>query len=165
MGFLGDFAVAEVEDVVCEALDFALVVGDVEDGDAGVLDGILKEGAGFFVGVGVECGEGFVEAEDARAYGEGAAEGDALAFAAAEVVGEAGKEWGDAEVVGEFAYAGVDGFGFFPADFEGEGELLGDGEVGEEGSVLGDVAEGAFAGFEVGDFALSEEDLAGGDGA
>ena len=62
------------------------------------------------------------------------------AFTAAEVIGKAGEERSDVEVVGEFPYAGVDGFGFFLPDFEGEAKLLGDGEVGKEGPVLRDVA-------------------------
>jgi hypothetical protein len=154
-----------LEGVVGEAGGLATVVGDVEEGDAGALADVSEDVADFGAGLVVEGGEGFVEAEDRRVEGEGSAESDALGFAAGEAEGEAVEEVGEAEPGGELVDAFLDE-GLRPAaDVEGEGEVLADGEVGEEGTVLGNESDAPCArGFE-GDVATVDADAARYDGA
>jgi hypothetical protein len=65
-------------------LEVVRVVGDEEGGGVEVLEGGVEGASCLGAGVGVEGGEGFVEEEEPGLNGEGAREGDALAFAAGE---------------------------------------------------------------------------------
>lgn len=160
-----DSAIAQLEGVVSEAGGLATVVGDVEEGDAGALADVGKDIANLGAGFVVEGGEGFVEAEDLWMEREGAAECDALGFAAGQTEGKSIEEGSEAEPGSEFVDACGDAVGGPAADVESEGEVLTDGQVGEEGAVLGDESDAAGArGFE-GDVATVDADVAGHDGA
>jgi hypothetical protein len=140
-------------------------VGDVEERDPGALADVGEDIADVGAGVVVEGGEGFVEAEDLGVEGEGAAEGDALGFTAGEAEGETVEEVGESEPGSEFVDAFGDAWPGPTADVEGEAEVLPDGEVGEEGTVLGDEPDATGSRGFVGDVATVDADMAGLDGA
>jgi hypothetical protein len=160
-----DLAIGEDEDAVGETIGLGPVVGDVEEGDAGagteIGEDLTDVGAGFVV----EGGEGFVEAEDGGLEGEGATEGDALGFAAAESDGAAVEDGIEVEPVAEFGDSLADAVDGPASEFEGEGQVLADGEVIEEGAVLGDETEAALARGGAGDIGAIDEDTACGYGA
>jgi hypothetical protein len=149
------------KELLGEALGFGGAVGDVEDGDARfMLDGSKEAGhlgSGFFV----EGAEGFIEEKNGGSVGEGAAKRDALGFTATEVGDATAQEMVDAEAPGEFVDALVDGGAVPLSDGEGEGEVFADAHGGEEGAILGDIADAALSNFEVGDIAVGEKDAAG----
>ena len=68
---------------------------------------------------------------------------------------------GDGHLGGEFLDGGGEDAGRGFVDAEGEGDLVGNGHGGEERAVLGDEAEAALAGGDLGDVAVIEPDLAG----
>jgi hypothetical protein len=139
----GDDPLFEAEDDAGEAIGFTLVVGDVQDRDAGGTMEIGEHGTDFVAGIVVEGAERFVEAQDIRAEGQGASEGDALGFAAAQALGVAVEQGGEAERFGDFGDTGAHvGVGPFP-NAQSEGEVFGDGEVMEQGGFLGDEADAA----------------------
>jgi hypothetical protein len=140
-------------------------VGDVEEGDAGALSDVGEDIADVGAGVVIEGGEGFVEAEDLRVEGEGAAEGDPLGFAAGETLGETVEEMGKPKPGGEFVDAFGNAGGGPATDVEGETEMLADGEVGEEGAVLGNETDPSGSRGFVGDVAAVDADVAGLDGS
>jgi hypothetical protein len=121
-------------------------------------------------GVGVEVAGGFVGEEDGGIDGEGAGDGDALAFAAGEFVGEVVGSFGEANEVEEFVGA-VAGFAAVPAtEVEGEGDVFFAGEGGEEVKELEDEAD--FVAADAGEVVIGEPgeadavdgDMAGGGG-
>lgn len=171
-----------VEDGVGRALGRELAF--VEDGHFGMggegVGGIVgdEDGEHFLVGepgfeaveevvagLGVESGEGFVEEEEAWLGGEGAGEGDALCFSAGEVARGARGERGSSDEVEHGGDAAV----LLGKGQRGEsiGDVGGDGEVREEGWMLGDKAGVAAAGGDVdiggavGEGASVEGDVAG----
>lgn len=140
-------------------------MGDVEEGDAGALADVGEDIADVGAGVVIEGGEGFVEAEDLRVEGEGAAECDALGFTAGETQGETVEEMGESQPGSEFVDAFGNAWGGPAADVEGEAEVLPDGQVGEEGAVLWDETDPAGSRGFVGDVSAVDADAAGLDGA
>lgn len=160
-----DGLVFEAEAEGGEGFGFAAGVGDVEDGDLMLLLGALEEVDEVGLGVFIDSGEGLVQEKDGGLGGEGAGEGDALLFATGEAGGFAIQQVDDGHFIGELADGGGDGASGGFLDAEGEADLLGDGEGGEERAVLGDEAEAALAGRGVGDVAIIEPDLAGLGGA
>lgn len=148
-----------------EAIGLAAVVGDVENRDTGMSVDGGEHGADFLAGFLVECAEGFVEAEHFRMERQGAAKGNSLGFATAEAGRFSIENRGDSEGFGKFLDPRAHVV-FGPAsDAESEGEVIGDGEVLEEGGLLGDEADSAGGGRETGDVALVEEKGSGGDAA
>jgi hypothetical protein len=94
----------------------------------------------------IKGAEGFVKEEDLGFFDEGAGEGDALLLAAGELAGAAIFEAVEFDEGEGIADAGTDlGFGEV-VHFEAEGDVFGDGEVGEEGVVLEDGVDGAMEG-------------------
>jgi len=87
-----------------------------------------------------------------------------LGFAAAEAVGTAVEDGIELEPEAEFGDALADAVKGPAPEFEGEGQVLSDGEMFEEGAVLGDEAETALAWRGEGDIGAIDEDAAGGDG-
>lgn len=84
---LGDLAGVEYDDLVGQGHGFDLVVGHVDHGGA---DALMQTGdldAHLHAKEGVEVRQRFVEEEDLRLADHGAADGDALALAAGEVLG------------------------------------------------------------------------------
>jgi hypothetical protein len=140
-------------------------VGDVEEGDPGALADVGEDIADVGAGVVVEGGEGFVEAEDLWMEGQGAAEGDALGFAAGKAEWESVEEVGEPEPGREFVDAFRDAWRGPTADVEGEAEVLTDCEMAEEGSVLRNETDAAGSRGFVGDVATVDADAAGLDGA
>ena len=127
------------------------VVGDEEDGLAAffvLAEEDVHDGAS---GGGVEVAGGFVGEEEGGLIDEGAGDGDALAFAAGELVGavfEAGFEAEGGEEGDGFGFGGPgadDGFVEGGADHGGEEGVFEDGEFGEEVVELEDEAEGVVA--------------------
>lgn len=148
------------DDLIGEFEGFFLVVGDEEGGEADLVVELAEPEAEFFADFGVEGAEGLVEEEDFGVDGEGAGEGDALALSAGEFVGEAiGEAW-ELDEIEEVLDAGVDfvlgGALVFGEGVEAEGDVLGDAHVLEQGVVLEDEADAAFAGVEVGDVLVVE---------
>jgi hypothetical protein len=140
-------------------------VGDVEEGDSGALSDVGEDIADVGAGVVIEGGEGFVEAEDLRVEGEGAAEGDTLGFTAGETLGETVEQMCKPKPGSEFVDAFGNAGGGPAADIEGEAEMLADGQVGEEGAVLGNETDPAGSRGFVGDVAAIDADMAGLNGA
>lgn len=140
-------------------------MGDVEEGDAGALADVGEDIADVGAGVVIKGGKGFVEAQDLRVEGEGAAEGDALGFAAGETQGQAVEEMGESEPGGEFVDAFGNARGGPAADVEGEAEVLADGEMGEQGAVLWDETDPSGSWGFVGDVTPVDADATGLDGA
>lgn len=139
------------------------MVGDEEDGD-GVAGQVVAEFfAEAFAGGAIEGREGFVEEEDAGLDGEGSGEGGALLFAAGDLTRVAIGEGGDAPGFQEGLDAAI---AFMRSQaLEAEGDVLGDGEVGEEGAILEEESDASLLGGKVDvgggpDFVL-EGDLAG----
>jgi hypothetical protein len=158
-----DAGVVHDNDLVGELEGLLLVVGDKDGGEVDVFLEIEEPAAEFLADFGVEGAKRFVEEEDFGLGGEGAGEGDALALAAGELVGEAVAEAGEADHFEEFVDAVGDflfGRAVFAADFEAEGDVFKDVEVTEEGVVLEDEADAALAGRGVGDVLAVEVDAA-----
>ena len=131
---------------VGEREGFLLIVGDEEEGDAGLALHGFELGAHLLAEFGVEGGEGLVEEEQAGFEDEGAGERDALLFAAGELGGEAVAFGGELDEVEGAEGAGL---GVFDAAFaEAEFDVAKGGEVREEGVVLEDGADVALPGFE-----------------
>lgn len=109
---------------------------------------------------GIEMGEGFVEEEEAGFGEEGAGEGDAGGFAAGELGRSMLEALIDAEARGQFLDLLLPGVGGDVVDAEGEVELVGDREMGEEGGVLGHPTALAQVGWAMGPVDGIEVDLA-----
>ena len=106
----------------------------------------LCEGVGDEGGVGgVEIAGGFVGEEEGGAAGEGAGDGGALHFAAAELVGKVGGAVGEADQIEHFLDAGAGFIRGITAEEEGEFDILANGHGGEEVEELEDDAEGVAA--------------------
>jgi len=158
-----DAGVVHDDDLVGEFEGLFLVMGDEDGGEVDAFLKVEEPAAEFLADLGVERAERFVEEKDLGFGGEGAGEGDALALAAGELVGEAVAEAGEADGFEEL----IDAFGdflfgraVFAADFEAEGDVFEDVEVAEEGVVLEDEADAALAGRGVGDVFAVEVDAA-----
>jgi hypothetical protein len=159
-----DAAVFHGEDVVGGLGDLG-VVGDDEEGEAGFAGDGLEDVEDFLGIVGVEIAGGFVGEEEAGLVGEGAGNGDALLFAAGEVVGFAmgfvAKTDEIEQVVGAvFHFKFVENAGTAHGDLH----ILGGGEFLEEKMELEDetdlaIAEGGeFVFVPVGDFLPGDGD-------
>ncbi len=133
-------AVVETEDFGLEEERFVGVMGDGEHG-YGTRGQVSAEAGQQVVPQGaVEAAEGFVEECQAGVRdGEGAREGDALAFTAGELVRAFGEEWLEVEEMDDFGNEGLVGRGVAKAF--GEADVFGGGEVGEQGRSLGRVGE------------------------
>ncbi len=140
---LGEAAAGDFDDFLAEGEGFGAVVGDVKHGDAEFIAdaGEAGEDAGFEGGV--KAGERLVEEEELRGGEEGAGEGDALLFAAGKLGDAAVEEGIDFEDGGDVGQGEKVAGGRIAAAVK---YILADGEVGEKGEVLGDVADAAEAG-------------------
>ena len=134
-------AVDDDADRVSERCGVFEVVRDDDRGKVEVAKVLVELEADCGLGVGVECGEWFVEEEDVGVACERSGKPDALAFAAGEVSGVCVAEVADAEAVehcvGELAVEGA------------EADVLRHVEVGEERVFLEEVADASFLGREV----------------
>ena len=146
---LFDAAVVHDDDLVGHFEGFFLVVGYKDAGDAELVVDVAQPGAQLFAHFGIERAEGFVQQQQFGFDGKGAGEGDALALATGELVGVGVGEAGQAHELQQFGHFGADlffgralGFG---ADGEAEGDVVGHGHVAEQGVVLEDEADFAFA--------------------
>ena len=115
-------------------------VGDEQGRQAEPAELVAELVADLAAGDRVEGGEWLVEQEHARVAGQGPGQGDALALAAGELAGPRAAEVGDPEPVEQV--------GASPAG--GEADVGGDVQVGEEPVVLGQVADPAPLGAQVG---------------
>jgi hypothetical protein len=112
-------------------------VGDVDRGDAQLAGEGGDFGAQVVAEFGVEVGERLVHQERGGVAGDGPAHGDALAFAAGELAGEAVQEVLDAEHAG----GGVDAGARVLAgglDAQREADVVAAGHARVEGEVLED---------------------------
>lgn len=137
------------------------VVADVDDGKIEVTLHSMQQGADSLARSFVEGADGLIEKQHLGLEHEGAGEGGALLFAAAEV-GDAAFEQGlDAQHIRGAGYpGGYVAIGVISCS-QAEGDVLLDGEVRKQGVVLRDVADGASAGLEGGDVAGIDEDASG----
>ncbi len=157
-----DLAVADDVGAVGDGEGFAFAVVGEEDGNAAVAeaaDDVLDAVNGH----GVDAGEGFVEQDDFGVAGEGTSDFEAATFTAGEGAGALGAFFVEAEFAEQLAGA-FDGLlaGEF-LEFEDSEEVLFDGEFGEYGGVLGEVAKsvpGALVHGPAGDVDALEEDSA-----
>ena len=126
---LADVAGVEDDDAVGEGHGLDLVVGDVDHGGVeavvqlGDLDPHLDAQAG------VEVGERLVEQEHARVADDGAADGDALALAAGELLGLAVEQVGDLQDAGGVLDPLLGGLGVDLRELEAEAHIVLDGHV------------------------------------
>ncbi len=133
-----DAAFGDADDFGVEEEGFADVVGDAEDGGwaepgAELVDELVADG-------GVEAGEGFVEEEDASGGAKGGADdGDALALASGELVGEMISEFADSEVVDCPLYLVRGGVSYEPSN---DGQVLSHRLTGKEHGALRSEAHG-----------------------
>ena len=86
---------AHDRDVIGERERLGLVVGDVDEGDAGAALQLLELGAHALAQLGIEIGQRLVEQQDRRLDHQRARERDALLLAAGELVGIAALEPGE----------------------------------------------------------------------
>jgi hypothetical protein len=112
-----------------------LVVGDVDDGGGEPSVQGLDLGAHLDPELGVEVGEGLVEEEDVGLADDGAANGDALALAAREVLGPAVEIGADVEDLGRLLHRRLDlGLGH-ASDAHAVADIVAHGHVRVEGVV------------------------------
>ena len=118
------------------------VVGDDDEGAAVLTDEVEEEIDDGGATVRVQVAGGFVGEDDAGIIDEGAGDGDALLFAAAELGGEVVEAVGKAHAFEE-GDGGIPAFGF--SDEGGEEDVLESGEFGEEKVGLEDEAHAGIA--------------------
>ena len=120
------------------------VVGDGEDGNALLRGVLLHAGKQDVAQRAIDAGEGFVEEDEVRGGdGEGSGQVDALAFAAGEIAGKAVSEWSELKEIERYVGGGRIRL---VTDVGCEGDVLADGEVGEEDGALRSVREVAAVG-------------------
>ena len=139
---------------------FVLVVGDEDEGGAGLALDAEEFLPGLLAEVAVERGHGFVEQQERRAWGEGAGKGNALALAAGKDVGAATGEVLHADEAEQGSHALGD-LGARPAlAAEAEGDVVGDGHMGKEGVGLEGGVDRALVRREMGDVLAAQRDAA-----
>jgi len=153
-------SVADDVGAVGDGEGFAFAVVGEEDGDAAIAetaDDVLDA----VNGDGVDPGEGFIKEDNSGFAGEGSCDFKSAAFAAGEGAGELGAFFEQAEFCEELAGAIEALFAVESVEFEDGEEVLFDGEFGEDGGVLGQVAESmpsALVHGPVGDIGAIQED-------
>lgn len=140
---------------------FQRLMGDFDPGEAVFRLKITEQMSEVAAAWGIEMGEGFVEEEEGGFGEEGAGEGDAGGFAAGELGRSMLETLIDAEARGQFLDLLLPGVGGDVMDAEGEVELVGDREMGEEGGVLGHPTASAQLRWAMGPIDGIEVDLAG----
>ncbi len=136
-------ALVDERDAVAEVESFIEVVGDEEDGFLEAREKTAEHVLHLGAGEGIERAEGFVHQENCGFGGEGAGKADTLALPAGELMGMARGKVGRVEADGgkQFVSAG-DALGAGAAfGFKNDGDVARDGEVGEEATLLNDVAD------------------------
>ncbi len=153
-------AVLEDRDPVAHRHGLGLVVGDVDRGDAEAALQRSDLGAGLHAQLGVEVGQRLVHEEDLRRADDRAAHGDALTLTTGEGLGLALEVGLEVEDLGGLEDALVDLVLGDAGDLEGEAHVVGDRHVRIERVVLEDHGDVAVLGGQVGDVAVTDEDLA-----
>ena len=115
---------------------------------------VVDEAQDFGAGVGVEIAGGLVGEEDGRLEGQGAGDGDALALAAGELVGQVVEAVVEADELEQAAGARFDFLAREAFEVEREGHVLDAGERGEEVEELEDEAD--FVAAEAGEVVIGE---------
>ena len=156
-----EVAAGEDDDAVGHLHSLFLVVGDEQGGDVEVVVEMHEPLAQFLPDLGVHGAEGFVEQEHGGLGGEGAGNGDALALAARQLMREPLFQPGEAKELHEFGRAGFDVRAFPFLDFEAERDVLEHVHVLEQGVILEDEADVAFADGDVVDTLAADEDVPG----
>ena len=137
-------ALFEANDFCVEDEGFFDIVGDGQDGDALLRGALLHAGKQDVAKGAIDAGEGFVEEDEVGGGdGEGSGEVDALALSAGEIARKALGEWRELKEIERYVGGGRMGF---VADVGREGDVLPDGEVGEEDGALRRVSEIATVG-------------------
>ena len=124
---------------------------------------LMMLGAGLDAQLGVEVRERLVHEEDLRAADDGAAEGDALALTAGELLRLAVEELADAQQLGGFLHLAVDLRLRGLAQLEAERHVVVDAHVRVERVVLEHHRDVAILGRHVVDDPVADEDAAVGD--
>ncbi len=112
---------------------------------------------------GVEVGERLVEQEDARVADDGAADGDALALAAGELLGLAVEQVGDLQDAGRVLDPRLGGLGVDLRQLEAEAHVVVDGHVRVERVGLEHHRDAALGRRQVVDDLVADQQLARGD--
>ena len=160
---LGDLAGVEHDDLVGQGHGFDLVVGHVDHGGA---DALVQAGdldAHLHAEEGIEVRQRFVEQENLRLADHGAADGDALALTAGEVLGLAFEQLvqlqdrrGRLDATRDLAFLDT-------GKLEAEGHVLGHCHVRIEGVGLEHHAHRTVLGGQVVDALVVDEQVTGGD--
>jgi hypothetical protein len=113
-------------------------VGGDEGGDAFGLDDGAEQAHDLLGGLGVELAGGLVGEQELGAGGEGAGDGDALLLAAGELARALFRVAGEADDVEHEGDAFLALAGVHPGDAEGDADVLGGGQDGDQAEGLED---------------------------
>ena len=160
--FLHDAAFVHDDDLVGDGKGFALVVGDVERGDAEALLQFADFFAHAAAQVGVEVGERFVEKQHFRLQDERAREGDALLLPAGDLIDVALAKAGEVNECQGFFNAHAAFFARHVEHFQAVADVVGNAHVREERVGLEDDADVALLDGGFGDVFAVNVDLAAG---
>ena len=130
-------------DTVGHGERLALVMGDVDERDAGALLDRAQLGAHVLAQLEVESGERLVEEHDGGLDGERAGDGDALLLAARELADHLVGGSGQVDELEKFVGAGATLGPVHAAHLEPEGDVVGHRHQRKEGEVLEDQRGGA----------------------
>jgi len=160
-----DPAIAEQEDPVGEASGLVPVVGDVKEGDVGAATDIGEDIADIGAGLVVEGTEGFIETEYCRVKRQGSTQRDPLGFASGKSLRMPIQQRFKPKPTGKLVHPFSDPLGGPSTEVQGEGQMLADGQVCEEGSVLRNEPKSTRSGRFMGHIATVNADAAGKDRA
>ncbi|OPZ51435.1 MAG: hypothetical protein BWY91_02682 [bacterium ADurb.BinA028] len=155
-----EVAVLEDRNAVTHGHGLGLVVGDVDRGDAEAALQRRDLGAGLHAQLGVEVGQRLVHEEDLGGADDGAAHGNTLTLTTGEGLRLALEVGLQVEDLGGLEDALGDLVLGDAGDLQGEAHVVGDRHVRVERVVLEDHGDVAVLGGQVGDVAVTDEDLA-----